>query len=194
MQDSKFLYQFVVRYYREKGTNASPLCQFPAPCSPTHSRTNAASTPGASRPCPAWPLTMQGREQASGVPKPQPLPRSRITSCPVSFLSKRGSSECSHSEYREEEGKVRLPVSHGFHHQHSARAAAPPCRMSTGPLGTPSSTAIRPPPGAGAAQPQILSFSREGPPARACEDTRKLCGMWVLWVRLRVPTSSPIYF
>lgn len=171
-----------------------PSASFPAPCSPTHSRTNAPSPPGASRPCPAWPLTMQGLEQASGIPKLQPLPRSQITSCPVSFLSKRGSLEYSCSEYREEEGKVHLPVSHGFRHQHSARAAAPPCRMSTGPLGTPGSTAICPPPGAGAAQPQIPSFSREGPPARACEDTRKFCGMWVLWVQLRVPASSPIYF
>lgn len=117
-----------------------------------------------------------------GPPKPQSLPGSRITSCPAFFLSQRLSWEHSLVEFEEEEGNVCLPL---FTVSTTHTQPGPQLHQAECPLGHRGNTQVCVAPN--------LSFSWE-PPAGARGGARKLCGVWVLWARLRAPPSSPIYF
>lgn len=147
---------------------------------------------GSAHPDPSpWP----GWKQASGVPEAQPsLGVGSLPVLPPPRTNRGwGSSGCSHWERREEKENVRLPVSHGFRHQHSARGPQPrPAQCPPAVMGTPS---LPPPPRSrGCPRPAPNPKLPLRAPGRSPRRREKVVWQRLLWARLRVPPSSPIYF
>lgn len=140
----------------------------------SRSGANAPSPPGAEALPTLTPHHGLAGNRCQGSPRPSPA-WGWVPSHPASSQSKQGvgggpRGAAAGREHREEKENVRLPVSHGFRHQHSARGP-PPRPVSTGRYGN----AQPAPPSPLQGLPQTPSFPC-GPLAEAHGAARKLCG------------------